>query len=91
MIDDPSRGVVLGFLTKEFSVDRGQGPELMVAIYVPTNHLYLGDVLVFPRVRVSFPDLTVEEGVRVFLTGGMAMATRVRATRADMGAHSLRG
>ena len=91
MVDDPSRGVVLGFLTKEFSVDRGQGPELMVAVYVPTNHLYLGDVLVFPRTRVSFPDLTVEEGVRVFLTGGMAMATRVSATRADTGAQSLRG
>jgi uncharacterized membrane protein len=91
MIDDPSRGVVLGFLTREFSVDRGQGPERMVAVYVPTNHLYLGDVLVFPRDRVSFPDLTVEEGVRVFLTGGMAMAMRVKATRADAGADSVRG
>ncbi len=90
MIDDPSRGVVLGFLTKEFSVDRGQGPEPMVAVYVPTNHLYLGDVLVFPRSRVSFPDLTVQEGVRVFLTGGMAMGAHVRARRADTGGDNLR-
>ena len=39
-----ARGFVLGFLTKEFTVDRGQGPEAMIAVYVPTNHLYLGDV-----------------------------------------------
>jgi len=91
MIEVPARGVVLGFLTREFSVDRGQGPEHMVAVYVPTNHLYLGDVLVFPRDRVSFPDLSVEEGMRVFLTGGMAMAARVHATRAEAGGDSVRG
>src|SRR5689334_22105144 len=33
----------LGFLTREFTVDRGEGAEEMVAVYVPTNHLYLGD------------------------------------------------
>jgi len=79
MVDEPSRGLVLGFLTKEFTVDRGRGPEPMIAVYVPTNHLYLGDVLVFPRHRVSFPDMSVEEGIRVFLTGGMAIKSRVRA------------
>ena len=40
---------MLGFLTKEFTVDRGHGPEPMVAVYVPTNHLYLGDVIVLCR------------------------------------------
>ena len=45
----------------------------IVAVYVPTNHLYLGDVLVLPRDRVSFPDLTVEQGIRIFLTGGITL------------------
>src|SRR5919198_394635 len=40
MVEDRSRGFVLGFLTREFSVDRGQGPEALIAVYVPTNHLY---------------------------------------------------
>jgi len=83
MIDDPGRGFVLGFLTREFTVDRGQGPETLIAVYVPTNHLYLGDVLIYPRDRVSFPDITVEQGIRVFLTGGMALSSRVRARRGD--------
>lgn len=67
------RGLVLGFLTKEFSVDLGQGPETMMAVYVPTNHLYLGDVMVCRRTQVSFPNMSVEQGIRVFLTGGMGL------------------
>ena len=83
MIDDPARGFVLGFLTKEFTVDRGQGPEPMIAVYVPTNHLYLGDVVICPRDKVSYPDITVEQGIRIFLTGGMALSSRIRARRGD--------
>ena len=83
MIDDPGRGFVLGFLTKEFTVDKGQGPETLIAVYVPTNHLYLGDVIIYPRDRVSFPDITVEQAIRVFLTGGMALSARIRARRGD--------
>jgi uncharacterized membrane protein len=79
IIEDPSRGMLLGFLTKEFTLDRGNGSEAMIAVYVPTNHLYLGDVFVFPREQASFPDVSVEEGVRIFLTGGMALPGRVDA------------
>ena len=83
MIDDPARGFVLGFQTKEFTVDRGQGPESLVAVYVPTNHLYLGDVVIYPRDKVAYPDITVEQGIRIFLTGGMALSSRIRARRGD--------
>jgi uncharacterized membrane protein len=77
MVDDPHRGWVMGFLTKEFTVDRGKGPEAMMAVYVPTNHLYLGDVMLYPREHAFFPDVTVEEGVRIFLTGGMSFPGRI--------------
>jgi uncharacterized membrane protein len=73
-------GYVLGFLTKEFTVDRGGGSEEMVAVYVPTNHLYLGDIVICERSRASFPAVTVEEGIRIFLTGGMALPSRIRQT-----------
>jgi uncharacterized membrane protein len=76
---------VLGFLTREFTIDRGAGPEAMVAVYVPTNHLYLGDVIVFPLAQVLFPDLSVEDGIRVFLTGGMALPARMAGRHADKG------
>ena len=79
LVEEPGRGFVLGFLTKEFTVDRGSGTEAMIAVYVPTNHLYLGDVIVYPRDRAAYPDITVEQGIRIFLTGGMAMSPRVKA------------
>ena len=79
MVEDSRRGLVMGFLTKEFTVDRGQGPEALIAVYVPTNHLYLGDIVLFPRDRAFFPDVSVEEGVRIFLTGGMSLPGRVQS------------
>jgi uncharacterized membrane protein len=83
LIEDASGRFVLGFLTKEFTVDRGQGPEALLAVYVPTNHLYLGDIVICPRDRAAYPDITVEQGIRIFLTGGMAMSERIRARRGD--------
>jgi uncharacterized membrane protein len=81
LVEDPARGFLLGFLTREFTLDRGtgSGPETMIAVYVPTNHLYLGDIIIYPRDRVSYPDITVEQGIRIFLTGGMALAGRIKA------------
>jgi uncharacterized membrane protein len=81
LVDDDRRGMILGFLTREFTLDRGRGIEALVAVYVPTNHLYLGDVLVYPRERVSYPGISVQEAIRIFLTGGMALPDEVK----DMG------
>jgi len=78
MVDEPGRGFAIGFQTREFTVDRGRGPEAMLAVYVPTNHLYLGDIVVVERDRAMFPDITVEDGIRIFLTGGMALPPKVR-------------
>jgi uncharacterized membrane protein len=81
IVEDPRRGMALGFLTREFTLDRGHGVESLVAVYVPTNHLYLGDVVICPRDHAFFPDLSVEEGVRIFLTGGMAFPGAVQVQK----------
>ena len=79
LVEEASRGFLLGFLTKEFTIERGGRTEPMVAVYVPTNHLYLGDVIICHRDKASFPDITVEQGIRIFLTGGMALGGRMKA------------
>jgi uncharacterized membrane protein len=89
LVEDGNRSS-LGFLTKEFTVDRGHGIEAMVAVYVPTNHLYLGDIVICERERASFPDITVEEGLRIFLTGGMALPPRIRSAEGDKSAPEFR-
>lgn len=91
MVEDASRGFMLGFLTKEFTVDRGEGPQPFAAVYVPTNHLYLGDVIVCPIARVSFPDMTVEQGIRVFLTGGMGLEGTLKSSQMTPGHYSEPG
>ena len=78
MIEDARRGYALGFLTREFTADRGHGPEPLLAVFVPTNNLYLGDIVICERDRAVFPDISVEDGIRIFLTGGMALPPKVR-------------
>ena len=63
----------------------------MLAVYVPTNHLYLGDIVICERDRATFPDISVEEGIRIFLTGGMALPAKVAKMREDAGARGLPG
>jgi uncharacterized membrane protein len=84
LVRTPSRGFVLGFLTKEFSLEAaGGGLDSLVAVFVPTNHLYLGDIVICPREDAFFPDLSVEEGIRVFLTGGMTLPMRLKQDVSD--------
>jgi uncharacterized membrane protein len=83
MIRTESRGYILGFLTKEFSIQSAGHTESLIAVYVPTNHLYLGDVVICRRENVVFPDLSVEEGIRVFLTGGMTLPAQLADKRFD--------
>ncbi len=78
LVEETAGGFVLGFLTREFTVDRGRGPEALIAVYVPTNHLYLGDIVIYERSKATFPDISVEDGIRIFLTGGMALPPRIR-------------
>lgn len=78
LIADDAGGYAMGFLTREFTMHAAGGAvESLVAVYVPTNHLYLGNVYIYPRSRVRFPVMSVEEAVRIFLTGGMALPGRV--------------
>ncbi len=67
----------LGFLTREFELSGGEGTQALVAVFIPTNHLYIGDVYFYRPDAVVVPDLTVEEGLRILLTGGTAVPLEV--------------
>lgn len=70
----------LGFVTREFEVDRGRGPEPFLAVYVPTNNLYLGDMVMCRREDAPLVNLTVEQAVRALLTGGVALPSRIKGS-----------
>jgi uncharacterized membrane protein len=84
LVQEPGR-YVLGFLTREFTLERADGGDTLLAVYIPTNHVYLGDIVIYPRERVLFPELTVEDGVRIFLTGGMALPLHLAAQHSTAG------
>jgi len=81
LVEDSCGGMRLGFVTRDFEMAVGDDARPLVAVYVPTNHLYLGDVFLYHPDAVVTPDLSVEEGVRMILTGGMSTPGRVEASR----------
>jgi uncharacterized membrane protein len=68
-----------GFLTGTFTLRFKDGREHQVCtVYVPTNHLYVGDVVVLPVEDVLQTDLSVEEGVSLMLSAGASVPRVVR-------------
>ncbi len=60
-----------GFLTGSFTLRRRDGSaETLCTVYVPTNHLYVGDVVVLPEKDVIETDVSVEDGVSLILSMG---------------------
>ena len=66
-------GYSIGFLTRELTVD---GVD-MIAAYIPTNHVYFGNIVLVKRESVIFSDMTVEEGLRAILTAGTALPEKI--------------
>ena len=92
MVEYPRKGAyAFGFLTDQSELEchisdqEGEGlqREPLAAVYIPTNHLYLGEIVFLPREEVYYSDLTIEEGIKIILSAGIATPPRltVRAAR----------
>ena len=78
----PRKGAfAFGFLTSEFLLETPEGKRQMVTVFVPTNNLYLGDVIVVPREEAISTGLSVEEGIRIILSAGTASPPRLPRQR----------
>jgi uncharacterized membrane protein len=67
-----------GFVTSTFRFTRADNTTYeLCAVYIPTNHLYVGDVVVLPKEDVIDTDLTVEDGVSIILSTGASMPRNV--------------
>jgi uncharacterized membrane protein len=63
-----------GFLTGAFTLKRADGTvQSLCTVYVPTNHLYVGDVVVVPIEDVIETDMTLEDGVSLILSAGASI------------------
>lgn len=78
LVEHPRAGeYAFGFVTSQLLLDTPHGKRDMVTVFIPTNNLYLGDVLVVPRDDVLATGLTVEEGIRIILSAGNATPPRL--------------
>jgi uncharacterized membrane protein len=77
IVEHPREGIyTYGFRTGEVRVEAAK-PEPLVTVYVPTNHLYLGDIILVPRSGVLPTGLSIEEGIRIILSAGTAAPRRI--------------
>jgi uncharacterized membrane protein len=71
-----------GFLTGTFTLTGPDGTaESMATVYLPTNHLHVGDVVVLPLSDVIETELSVEDGVSLILSAGASVPARVARKR----------
>jgi uncharacterized membrane protein len=68
-----------GFLMNSFELTRRDGRVFrLCTVYVPTNHLYVGDVVVLPEDDVIQTNLSVEDGVSMILSAGASVPSVIR-------------
>ncbi|KAL1315290.1 hypothetical protein AAHE18_16G247600 [Arachis hypogaea] len=62
-----------GFITSSVVLQNYAGDEELCCVYVPTNHLYIGDIFLINTRDVIRPNLSVREGIEIVVSGGMSM------------------
>src|SRR5437660_148518 len=73
LVEHPRQGeYAFGFVTSHVVVEMPNGKREMVTVFIPTNNLYLGDVVLVARDHVLPTGFPVEEGVRIILSAGNA-------------------
>ena len=69
-----------GFLTKECTVRNEKKEDLKLkAVYIPTNNLYMGELVLFDDRSIIFTNIPIVEGIRIVLSGGLATPSLIKA------------
>ncbi|KPK84796.1 MAG: hypothetical protein AMJ94_19760 [Deltaproteobacteria bacterium SM23_61] len=73
LVEYPKMGTfAVGFLTSEVALKGDPRNQRLYSVYIPTNNLYLGNVALFKEEDLIVTDFTVEEGLKIVLSGGTA-------------------
>ncbi|KAK6125733.1 hypothetical protein DH2020_040525 [Rehmannia glutinosa] len=66
-----------GFITSSVLLQRDDGDEELCSVFVPTNHLYIGDIFLVNSKDIIRPNLSIREGIEIIVSGGMTMPQRI--------------
>jgi uncharacterized membrane protein len=84
IVEYPRSGsFAFGFLTKECTLraEKDHQETYLIAVYIPTNNLYLGEVILFKDQDVFPTDIPIEEGIKIIMSGGIATPSRIQESK----------
>ncbi|OGS38858.1 MAG: hypothetical protein A2506_07750, partial [Elusimicrobia bacterium RIFOXYD12_FULL_66_9] len=67
----------LGFVTNELTLGEGAKARRMVCVYVPTNHIYVGDHVLVPVEKVFATGLSQRDGAQAVLSAGASLPSQL--------------
>ncbi len=72
-----------GFLTKECTLkENGSNKEVSLrAVYIPTNNLYLGEVVLVKEEDIFHTDIPIESGIKIILSGGLSAPSMISGVK----------
>ncbi|XP_044979115.1 protein LIKE COV 2-like isoform X1 [Hordeum vulgare subsp. vulgare] len=80
IISHPRAGeYAFGFITSSMILQTDKGDEELCSVYVPTNHLYIGDIFLVNSAEIIRPNLSIREGIEIIVSGGMTMPQVITA------------
>ncbi|KAJ4962400.1 hypothetical protein NE237_022339 [Protea cynaroides] len=71
------------FITSTVLLQRSDGEEELCCVYVPSNHLYIGDVFLISSKDIMRPNLSVREGIEIVISGGMSVPQIISTVEAQ--------
>ncbi|KAI3761050.1 hypothetical protein L1987_51456 [Smallanthus sonchifolius] len=82
IIKHPSVGeYALGFITSTLVLRKNLGGEELCCVYVPTNHLYMGDIVLVNSKDIMRPNISIRE--EIVISGGMSIPKILTTTNSQ--------
>lgn len=78
LIRHPRHGeYAFAFITGECVLQSVEGDVGLFSVFVPTNHIYVGDVFLLGSTDIFRTNLSVREGIEIVVSGGMALPATI--------------
>lgn len=72
-----------GFLTKECIVESNKKENHLKTVYIPTNNLYLGEIVLLDERSITYTDIPIEDGIKIILSGGIAAPSKIMEIKGE--------
>lgn len=80
LVEYPRPGVYsIGLVTGETVLDRDGAHKSLSSVYVPSNHVYIGEVVLVPKDHLIPTNMTVQQGIQSVLAAGAGLPEHIKS------------